>query len=305
MIKQNDRSVALQAAEELLDRVCPSAKTKIRNPREVAIGMPDEVVFIPLFIASDAGGVPRLTMHRTSKAISRDNLAALPAGAYRIHVFDTWAEANAASRVAEGLGLLGGTERFRLPGGEGVLLLRAGNGLSSPDEGIFENTPLSLNVKVPDGVASIDIIDERRQYDEDHPCFFMSRQIASSASYPMIEVLRAIHDHASRESNATLRAHVAACLLEQEGFDEVTLREIQHKIEAMPGANVALETVCVEDVLVQIEEISDELEHQVNAPSDETLHEMILEGLRSTRNGEELARRIAYKTFSSNMIHPC
>ena len=300
MANQVDRSVALQAADDLIHRLCPSARKKLATSKS-EFRTCDQVIFIPLFITGEAGGQPRLTMQRTTQAISRDNLSLIPAGCYRIHVFDTWLEADAASRVIEGLGFLGWTERSRLAGGQGVLLLRSGDRSKGLEGRILEDTPLSFTTPF----ASIDIIDERQEFDDDHPCSHMSLDIVSSASYPMFDVLRAIHDFTAGEVSATLRARILANLIRHETLDGVSLRELQRNLEELPGASVALEAVCVEDVVVEIEEISDGLEHQVSAPSDEILHAMILEGLQDAQSAEELARHIACQTFIQNLTHPC
>jgi hypothetical protein len=306
---------ALKIANEFMDRICP-AKRDMPGGEDMDLPRPETVTFIPLFVAGaeDTGARSRLSLHPVDLAVSSNTRHMIPTGDYQIHVYDTNIEALAAIRALEAIGLLEDLERFELPTGEGITLLRVGDAPDNGVEGLIVPTTSdaqqdashrSLRFEGDGGDVCINVIDNRLDASMRQGPYAAKRAIYSSVSYPRAEVARIVHKEVPAQVDALHRGQLMSRLVELCSADLTALRICQRCLEEVPGALVSLGAVSAGHVIEQFEDMVEGLENEMLPPETKDIHDLVVTVAKEAGpNPDDVARDVAWSALHRNMTRP-
>lgn len=304
-----EKQVTVRQVEDFMLKVCPALARK--RPGHLGdLPRIEDTVFLPLHLdmkrrRKDA---LRITFRKSGPALSADNTRLIPAGDYRILVYDTMPEALAALRALEAIGMLECSERFTLVSGEGVILLRMASPAAADDlvpPGMQSMGRGSFQFSGDGGNVTINVIDNRLNPVEEGFACTRRREVYASISYPSAEVIRIANSAGLMASDPISRGRVLARLVEDSSGSLNALRHCQRSLENIPGALVAMAALSVDNVLDQFDEMLEGLENEMSQPPEEDLHDLVVARAKKASAGVEgVARDIAWSALHKNMTKP-
>lgn len=304
-----DKQDAVRQVEDFLLKVCPAMSRK-RQVKKGSLPRIEDTVFLPLHLDTNRRKKSslQLTFRKSGPALSADNASLIPAGDYRILVYDTMPEALAALRALEAIGMLECSERYTLASGEGVILLRTASSAASGNlvpAGMQSMGRGSFKFSGDGGEVTINIIDNRLNLADEGVACTRRREVYASISYPSEEVVRIANNAGLMVSDHISRGRVLARLVEEGSGSLNALRHCQRSLENIPGALVAMAALSVDNVLDQFDEMLEGLENEMVQPPEEDLHDLVVAQAKKASAGVEgLARDIAWSALHKNMTKP-
>ncbi len=302
---------AIEQANELLHKICPAMKAAGRGKRR---GLPkiEDVLLLPFFLEDLGGGKSelRLSKGRKSTLLTYDNYRRVPAGTYRLHVYDTSIESQAAIHSLESYGLGFDIACNVLDSGEGVLFVQTSEhaGAGNNEETLDVENKLQFNGD--DGSVEIAIIDHRA----DLASMNLStnrRRIATSLSYSGKAVMSILYECSNdatriRDRNISVeRGRLIANIIKRTCCDVEALRTCQISLERVPGALVSIGSVSVDNVKEQLDEMLYGLENAMRPPSNEDIHDLILKMSRNIHSEHDrVAQDVVWAALHNNMLSP-
>lgn len=234
---------AIESMSKLMGRICP-ALHKAPITRKPGLPKVEDVTFVALYL--DKRTPPnesRLTLHPEGMALSVESRDCIPAGNYQFHIYDTTFEAVAALRALEAVGFMDTVERFELPAGEGVIMIRCGDDPGRCPRGAMLQHGAELSETVHSfegqgGQVCINLIDNRLDLTAETGGFSRTRQAFLSISFPRGDVCRILHDDKARHSDTHKRGHLLARMVAASCRTPSALRFCQRSLETITGALV-------------------------------------------------------------------
>jgi hypothetical protein len=302
---------AIEQVNELLHQICPAMKGAGRRKRR---GIPDveQALLLPLFLECIGGNQFELRMKRGrhSTLLSMDNYKRVPAGSYRIHVFDTIIECSAAVQSLESFGLGYDLSCFELESGEGGIFVHLDAKAEEPENTDVLDSECKLHFTGANGAVQIMILDHRAD-PAAMDVAMKTKPIFTSLSYPSHTVISVLHEYENRHkcnsphSGSVERGRFIANLVKNACRDTQSIRACQLCLEKIPGALVSLGAISVDMVKDQLEDMLSGLENDMSGPEDDDLHDLILKvSSQSLADHDQIARDVVWKAFHNNMLNP-
>lgn len=286
MLKNTKRQIdAVDSARLFMERVCP-AIMKAGNSIEKGPALGASLL-IPLFFVSGPRGT---TLNLTSGAlVGSDNRQKLSAGRNVVMVFDTPARAEVGSQVLTMTGFAEDANIVTLATGEAAILARAAHDM------VMSNVTRVIAFPVASGSASIELLDTRDGH--------VGLTASLSVEFPHLEVSDYLASIDSGCIDHIQRAKTLARFATDAIASDLTLHHFQREIEKCPGARITVSSICVQDVVDEIESILCDMASEVEMPSAQVIRMAIrrrVEGLE--RSATMMIHEIASDLISRKSL---
>ena len=302
---------AIEQVNELLHKICPAMKGAGRRKRR---GTPEieDVLLLPFFLEEIAENKFELRMKRGRKStlLSLDNFKRVPAGAYRVHVYDTTFECRAAVHSLESFGLGYDLSCVEFESGEGGIFVQIDTKASNIVDDEVLDSEYKLHFNGAGGAVEISIIDHRA----DLVAMNMTtktRRIFTSLSYPGHLVRSALHECANDRicngvhSGAIERGQLIANMVKIACRDKQSIRSCQVSLERVTGSLVSLGAVSIDMVKEQLDDMMHGLENAMQGPEDDDLHDLILKMSSASRSEQDrVAQDVVWQALHNKMLSP-